>query len=147
MSAYWSGKKDKVIIEWNDLGQPVGDGAKTLSSYICVVVRSGLLPLDARFDLSGDDKFHWTLRKMGKMKRLQQEHALQMQQIQEKMQETMEEKMREMQEQISQLSQLQNIPFQASTIQGFISRTPLDRTTGSRRNLAGQVVFQERICR
>ncbi|KAK1325045.1 hypothetical protein QJS10_CPA01g02072 [Acorus calamus] len=37
MSAYWNGKKDEVIIEWNDHGQPVGGGAKTLSSYIGVV--------------------------------------------------------------------------------------------------------------
>ncbi|KAK1296449.1 hypothetical protein QJS10_CPB15g00903 [Acorus calamus] len=46
MTDYWTCKMAKLPIEWNELGKPVGDAAKTLSSYIGVVTRSGLLPLD-----------------------------------------------------------------------------------------------------
>ncbi|KAK1258424.1 hypothetical protein QJS04_geneDACA006625 [Acorus gramineus] len=45
MKEYWSGSKPKVPLEWNEHGQPVGDGSTILSSYVGVVARSGLLPL------------------------------------------------------------------------------------------------------
>ncbi|KAK1267637.1 hypothetical protein QJS04_geneDACA002701 [Acorus gramineus] len=85
MKEYWSGMKPKVSLEWNEHGQPVGDGATILSSYIGVAARSGLLPLPhtdwrhvdkeaknavinhikTRFDLDGDKNLHWTLGKLG----------------------------------------------------------------------------------
>ncbi|KAK1323944.1 hypothetical protein QJS10_CPA02g01071 [Acorus calamus] len=76
---------DKDEDEWNEHGQPVGDGSTILSSYIGVVARSCILPLciddwrhidrevktrviehlKARFDLEGDKDLRWTLNKLG----------------------------------------------------------------------------------